>query len=176
MTARPMIRPATEADIPAITAIYGPAVLHGVATFELDPPDVVEMTSRFRSITGAGYPYLVGEVDREVAGYAYVNVYRTRPAYRSTVENSIYIDDRYQRRGVGRALLQALVEETERCGFRQIIAVIGDSGNAGSIAVHRACGFLFSGVLHSVGFKHGRWLDSVMMQRPLGKADSAPPD
>jgi phosphinothricin acetyltransferase len=117
----------------------------------------------------------VAELDGVICGYAYVNVYRTRPAYRSTVENSIYIAENAQRRGVGRALLQQLVAETERRGFRQMIAVIGDSANAASIGLHRVCGFTFSGVLHSVGYKHGRWLDSVFMQRALGAGDSAPP-
>ena len=175
MRATSLIRPATAADMGAVTDIYRPAVLHGVATFELEPPELTEMIRRFEEITAAGYPYLVGEIDGVIGGYAYVNVYRTRPAYRSTVENSIYIYERMQRRGLGKALLMELIAETERRGFRQIIAVIGDSANAGSIGLHRACGFLFSGVLHSVGYKHGRWLDSVMMQKSLGEADTAPP-
>ena len=175
MNAPPTIRPATPADIPAITAIYRPAVLTGAATFEIDPPDEAEMARRFGSITEAGYPYLVAEVDGRIAGYAYVNVYRTRPAYHSTVENSIYIAEDMQRLGVGTALLTKLVAETEQRGFRQIIAVIGDSGNASSIRLHRACGFLFCGVLHSTGYKLGRWLDSVLMQLTVGPGDTTPP-
>ena len=176
MTNAPIIRPATPADIPGITAIYRPAVLTGFATFEIDPPDEAEMARRFASIIETGYPYLVAALDGRIAGYAYVNVYRSRPAYRSTVENSIYIAEDMQRRGVGKVFLNGLVAETGRRGFRQIIAVIGDSGNAGSIGLHRACGFLFSGVLHSTGFKLGRWLDSVLMQLTVGEGDRTPPD
>ncbi len=175
MPTTPRIRPATPADIPAITAIYRPAVLTGTATFEIEAPDAAEMGRRYAAITGGGYPYLVAELDGQVGGYAYVNVYRTRPAYRSTVENSIYVAEEMQRRGLGGALMAALVAESEARGYRQIIAVIGDSGQAASIALHRASGFTFSGVLHAVGYKHGRWLDTVMMQRALGPGDTVPP-
>jgi L-amino acid N-acyltransferase YncA len=170
----PNVRHATPADMPGVTAIYRPAVLHGTATFELDPPDEAEMGRRYAAITGAGYPYLVAELDGRIAGFAYVNVYRTRPAYRATVEDSIYIAEDVQRRGIGTALMTRLILEAEARGYRQIIAVIGDSQQLGSIGLHRACGFTFCGVLHAVGFKHGRWLDSVFMQRALGAADITP--
>ncbi len=168
----PSIRPATAADIGAITAIYRPAVLHGTATFELEPPTDQEMRRRFDEITAAGFPYLVAALNGEVAGYAYVNHHRTRPAYRFVVEDSIYVDPAVQRQGVGRALLEQLIVTSQDRGFRQMIAVIGDSRQWGSIAVHRAAGFTFSGTLHSVGYKFDRWIDSVLMQRPLGPGDS----
>src|SRR3982751_862657 len=123
-------RPATPADIPAITAIYAHAVKHGTASFELEPPDEAEMARRMQSLLDGGYPYLVAEIDNALAGYAYAGPYRPRPAYRFSVEDSIYIDPHVQRRGVGRVLLQCLIEECERRGFRQMIAVIGDSANA----------------------------------------------
>lgn len=169
-----VIRPVVSADAGAITSIYTPAVLQGTATFELDPPGVDEMLQRIEAITGAGYPYLVAERHGEVVGYAYASVYRTRPAYRFTVEDSVYVAAPAQGRGVGRSLLDALVEETAARGYRQMVAVIGDSRQWGSIALHRACGFTFAGTLHSVGYKFGRWIDSVLMQRPLGPGDSSP--
>jgi L-amino acid N-acyltransferase YncA len=167
-----IIRPARVADIPAITAIYRPAVLHGTATFELDPPDEAEMLRRFQQITGDSFPYLVAERDGRLAGYAYVNHYRARPAYRFAVEDSIYIDPAAQRGGIGRALLAKLIDASEASGYRQMIAVIGDSRQWGSIAIHRAAGFTFSGTIHAVGYKFDRWLDSVIMQRPLGPGDT----
>jgi L-amino acid N-acyltransferase YncA len=169
-----VIRPTTAADIPAISAIYEPAVLHGTATFELEPPTEAEMLQRMQDITSAGFPYLVAERDNHVLGYAYVNHYRTRPAYRFVVENSIYVAPSAQGEGIGRALLDELIADSARRGFRQMIAVIGDSRQFGSIALHRSAGFAFSGTLHSVGFKFGRWIDSVLMQRPLGPGDSTP--
>ena len=168
------IRPATKFDIPAIVGIYAPAVLSGTATFELEPPSPAEMLHRFEAIVGAGYPYLVADRDGHVAGYAYVNVYRPRPAYRFAVEDSIYVAADAQGQGIGRQLLDALIEASTARGYRQMIAVIGDSRQAGSIALHRAAGFTFSGTLHSVGFKFGRWLDSVQMQRALGPGDTTP--
>ena len=171
----PTVRLATPADIEAITAIYRPAVLHGTASFEVEPPDEAEMLRRFEAITASGYPYFVAEVDGRVAGYAYVNAYRTRPAYRFTVEDSIYISPDAQGKGVGRVLLDRLVETSTGKGFRLMVAVIGDSKNYGSIALHRAAGFTFSGIIHSVGFKFGRWLDSVIMELPLGTGDKSPP-
>jgi L-amino acid N-acyltransferase YncA len=135
------IRPAIEADLPAITEIYEHAVLHGTATFELIPPDLAEMTRRYRELIEGGYPYFVATLDGEVAGYAYAGAYRPRPAYRFTVENSIYLKPAIHRRGIGLRLLHRLIEECERRGYRQMIAVIGDSANAGSIGVHAACGF-----------------------------------
>jgi L-amino acid N-acyltransferase YncA len=171
----PEIRPATEADLPAITRIYEHAVLHGTATFELIPPDLAEMTRRFRSLMDGGFPYLVGVLDGRVGGYAYAGAYRPRPAYRFTVENSIYLDPAIHRRGVGLMLLRRLIEECEKRGHRQMIAVIGDSANAGSIGVHRACGFQMIGTHPNVGLKFGRWLDTVMMQLPLGEAAKTVP-
>jgi L-amino acid N-acyltransferase YncA len=162
------VRLATPADIPAITRIYAHAVLHGTATFELDPPDEAEMTQRMKTLLDGGFPYIVAENGGALAGYAYAGPYRARPAYRFTVEDSIYVDPGTHRRGLGRALLARLIEEAERSGFRQMIAVIGDSANAPSIEVHRTLGFRMVGNFENVGFKFGRWLDSVLMQRDLG--------
>jgi phosphinothricin acetyltransferase len=169
------IRAATLADIPAITRIYADAVMHGTATFELEPPDQAEMARRMTALHAGGFPYLVAEIGDALVGYAYANHYRTRPAYRFTVEDSIYIDPIAQRRGVGRALLAQLIQECERRGFRQMVAVIGDSAQLASIAIHRALGFRPSGNFENVGFKFGRWLDSVMMQRELGPGAKTKP-
>jgi L-amino acid N-acyltransferase YncA len=171
----PHVRPATPADIPAITRIYAHAVRHGTASFELEPPDEAEMTRRQRALLDGGYPYLVAEIDGSVAGYAYAGPYRTRPAYRFSVENSIYVAPQAHRRGIGRVLLDALIVESEMRGYRLMIAVIGDSAQAPSIALHRAAGFKMVGAFEGVGYKFDRWLDSVLMQRPLGKGSSAPP-
>jgi L-amino acid N-acyltransferase YncA len=171
----PHVRPATPADIPAITRIYAHAVRHGTASFELEPPDEAEMTRRQRALLDGGYPYLVAEIDGSVAGYAYAGPYRTRPAYRFSVENSIYVAQEAHRRGIGRVLLDALIAECELRGYRLMIAVIGDSAQAPSIALHRAAGFKMVGAFEGVGYKFDRWLDSVLMQRPLGKGSSAPP-
>jgi L-amino acid N-acyltransferase YncA len=170
-----LIRPACGADMRAMTAIYRVEVLSGVATFELDPPDEAEMARRFEAVVAGGYPYLIGEAAGQVAGFAYATAYRARPAYRFTVEDSIYVAASAQRRGVGGALLSALIELSGAAGHRQMIAVIGDSANAASIRLHRAAGFTFAGVLHAVGYKHGRWLDSVLMQRSLGPGDASAP-
>jgi len=170
------VRPVRETDIPAIAAIYAHAVLHGVASFELEPPDQAEMTRRMRAITDGRFPYLVAEKAGKVLGYAYAGPYRSRPAYRNSIENSVYVSPDAHRLGVGKALLAELIDICTRLGFRQMIAVIGDSGNAGSIGLHRVLGFTFCGVIHSVGYKHGRWLDSVIMQRALGSGDAMPPD
>jgi L-amino acid N-acyltransferase YncA len=176
---RPMptleIRPTVEADLPAITEIYEHAVLHGTATFELIPPDLAEMTRRYRALIEGGYPHFVATLDGEVAGYAYAGAYRPRPAYRFTVENSIYLKPAIHRRGIGLRLLHRLIEECERRGCRQMIAVIGDSANAGSIGVHTACGFQMIGTHPTVGLKFGRWLDTVMMQRALGAGATTVP-
>ena len=174
MTA-PSIRPTTSADIPAITRIYAHAVLHGTATFELEPPDEAEMLRRFEKLRAGAFPYVVAEIDGAVAGYAYAGLFRERPAYRFTVEDSIYIAPEMHRRGIGRALLMRLIADTEAAGFRQMIAVIGDSANTGSIAVHRSCGFNDAGVYEAVGFKFGRWLDTVQMQRALGEGKTTTP-
>jgi phosphinothricin acetyltransferase len=171
------IRPTTPADLPAITRIYEHAVLHGTATFELVPPDLVEMTRRFNVLADGGYPYFVAALDDGVVGYAYAGPYRPRPAYRFTVENSIYLDPAIHRRGVGLQLLQRLILECEARGYRQMIAVIGDSANAGSIGVHSRTGFKLIGTHPNVGLKFGRWLDTVMMQRDLGEgAATVPPE
>ena len=173
----PVIRAATAADIEAITAIYADAVLHGTGTFEIDPPDVSEMTRRLARIVGAGYPYLVATDAGTVLGYAYANAYRDRPAYRFTVEDSVYVQTASRGRGVGRGLLEALVVAATAGGYRQMVAVIGDGANAGSIALHAGVGFSRAGVLRACGWKAGRWLDAVMMQRALGDgANRAPED
>jgi L-amino acid N-acyltransferase YncA len=169
------IRPATAADLPAITGIYEQAVLYGTATFELVPPDLAEMTRRFGVLMEGGFPYLVAALEGGVAGYAYAGAYRPRPAYRFTVENSVYLEPAIHRRGIGLQLLQGLIAESEARGYRQMIAVIGDSANAGSIGVHAKCGFQMVGTHPSVGFKFGRWLDTVMMQRALGQGASTLP-
>ena len=162
------IRPTTAADLPSITQIYEHAVLYGTATFELIPPDLAEMTRRFDTLTDGGFPYFVASLDGRVVGYAYAGAYRPRPAYRFTVENSVYLQPAIHRRGIGLQLLRRLIAECEARGYRQMIAVIGDSANAGSIGVHAKCGFQMIGTHPSVGFKFGRWLDTVMMQRALG--------
>jgi L-amino acid N-acyltransferase YncA len=172
----PEIRPASEADLPAVTEIYAHAVLHGTATFELIPPDLAEMTRRFTALMDGGYPYLVAALDGAVLGYAYAGPYRPRPAYRFTVENSVYLQPAIHRRGIGLNLLQRLIAECEARGYRQMIAVIGDSANAGSIGVHARAGFAMIGTHRNVGFKFGRWLDTVMMQRALGEGAATLPN
>jgi L-amino acid N-acyltransferase YncA len=170
------IRPAKASDIPAITRIYAHAVEHGTASFELAPPDEGEMARRMSELTGKGYPYLAAESGGALAGYAYAGAYRARPAYRLTVEDSVYIAPDAHRRGIGRALLAALVEAAAARGYRQMIAVIGDSTRqAASIGLHAALGFRHVGILQDVGFKHGRWLDSVYMQRTLGDGATTEP-
>src|SRR5579872_6880154 len=171
------IRPATAADMPAITEIYAHAVRFGTATFELVPPDTGEMRRRFEALKDGGFPYFVAVLERGVVGYAYAASYRPRPAYRFTVENSVYLRPAIHGRGIGRILLQRLIAECEALGFRQMIAVIGDSANLASIGVHRRCGFEMIGTHPNVGLKFGRWLDTVMMQRALGEgAETVPQD
>jgi L-amino acid N-acyltransferase YncA len=162
------IRTASLADIPAIARIYAHAVKHGTATFELEPPDETEMAHRMQAVLDGGFPYLAAEMAGALAGYAYAGHYRIRPAFRFTVEDSLYVDPGAQRLGVGRSLLARLIEESERRGFRQMIAVIGDSAQTPSIEVHRALGFRMIGNMENVGFKFGRWLDTILMQRALG--------
>jgi L-amino acid N-acyltransferase YncA len=169
------IRPTEESDLPAITAIYGEAVRTGTATFELDPPDLAEMTRRFRALVDNGFPYLVALLDGQLVGYAYAGPYRPRPAYRFTVENSVYLAPASHRRGIGLRLMQQLIPACEARGFRQMIAVIGDSANAGSIGLHTRCGFQMIGTHPNVGLKFGRWLDTVMMQLPLGEGGATVP-
>jgi L-amino acid N-acyltransferase YncA len=169
------IREVTFADIPAITRIYAEAVKHGTASFELEPPDQAEMSRRMQALLEGGFPYIAAEIDGVLVGYAYAGPYRPRPAYRFSVEDSIYIDPAAQRKGVGRALLEHLIEDCERRGFRQMIAVIGDSAQAPSIELHRALGFRMIGNIENVGYKFDRWLDSVLMQRPLGAGATTKP-
>jgi L-amino acid N-acyltransferase YncA len=170
-----VIRPSSESDLDAITAIYAHAVTHGTASFELDAPDLAEMTRRRAAILESGYPYLVAEKDGAILGYAYAGAYRTRPAYRSAVEDSIYVAPSAQGQGVGRLLLTALIEECEAQDFRLMVAVIGDEESKGSIGLHRSLGFEPVGVLKGIGYKHGRWLATVLMQRPLGRGMAEPP-
>ena len=170
----PLIRDADASDIGAITAIYRPAVATGLASWEYEPPDEGEMRRRFEAIKTGGYPYFVAEADGRVIGYAYASAYRPRPGYRFTCENSVYVAADVQRSGAGRALLAALIEACTRQGFRQMVAVIGDSGNAPSIQLHRVLGFTYCGVIHSIGWKAGRWIDGVYMQRALGEGDTTP--
>jgi L-amino acid N-acyltransferase YncA len=171
----PEIRPAAATDLSAITEIYEHAVRHGTATFELIPPDLAEMTRRFGVLMDGGFPYLVATLEGRVVGYAYAGAYRPRPAYRFTVENSVYLDPAIHRRGFGLQLLQGLIAECEARGYRQMIAVIGDSANVGSIGVHTRTGFQMVGTHPNVGFKFGRWLDTVMMQRALGEGATTLP-
>jgi phosphinothricin acetyltransferase len=169
------IRPAASTDLPAITEIYEHAVRFGTATFELVPPDLAEMRRRFAALIEGRFPYFVAALDGHVVGYAYAGPYRPRPAYRFTVENSIYLQPAIHGRGIGLKLLQRLIAECEGRGYRQMIAVIGDSANAASVGVHSRCGFEMIGTHPNVGFKFGRWLDTVMMQRPLGEGAATLP-
>jgi L-amino acid N-acyltransferase YncA len=170
-----ILRPATAADVAAITAIYRPAVLEGTASFELEPPDEAEMLGRFTAITDAGYPYFVATLADRVVGYAYASAYRTRPGYRFTVEDSVYIAPEAQGKGVGSLLLKALIEASTAKRYRLMVAVIGDSRNQASVTLHRNAGFTFCGTIHSIGYKFGRWLDTVIMELPLGEGDKSAP-
>ena len=172
-----LIRPATVADLAPVTAIYAGHVLHGSATFEIDPPDLAEMTRRHADVTARGLPWLVLEEHGKVVGYAYAGSFRPRPAYRHCLEDSIYLAEGAAGRGHGRLLLVELLARCEAAGARQMLAVIGDSGNAASIGVHRALGFAHTGTIEAAGWKFGRWLDVVIMQRQLGLGSStaAPP-
>jgi L-amino acid N-acyltransferase YncA len=171
------IRPATPADVPAITRIYAHAVKTGTASFELEPPDEAEIARRMQAVLDGKFPYFVAELDGVVVGYAYASFYRTRPAYRFTVEDSVYVAPDLHRRGIGKALLTRLIEACTLLGFRQMIAVIGDSEQAASIGVHKACGFEPAGNLRNIGWKFGRWLDTPLMQLALGPgATTAPQD
>src|SRR5439155_16481256 len=169
------IRRAAAADLPLISEIYEHAVRYGTATFELIPPDLNEMTRRFGLMVDGGFPYLIAALEGRVVGYAYAGAYRPRPAYRFTVENSIYLQPAIHRRGIGLQLLQRLIAESEARNYRQMIAVVGDSANAGSIGVHAKCGFEMIGTHPNVGFKFGRWLDTVLMQRALGDGAATVP-
>ncbi len=175
MTTALTIRPSTANDLPAITAIYAWNVDHGTGTFELEAPDLAEMTRRRDDVVGKGLPWLVAERNGQVLGYAYANHFRPRRAYRFCLEDSIYLADTARGQGIGRLLLAELVARCEAAGARQMLAVIGDSANAGSIGVHRALGFEHTGLLRSAGWKFGRWLDVVLMQKSLGTGDSNEP-
>ncbi len=173
---RVIVRPVEDADMSAVSDIYAHHVLHGKASFEETPPTEMDMCDRRDALLDGGYPYLVAETDGQVVGYAYAGAYRPRPAYRNTVENSVYVAPGQEGNGVGTALLEDIIQRCEATGFRQMIAIIGDSGNDGSIALHARCGFHPVGIMKSVGFKHGVWLDSVVMQRPLGPGDTILPE
>jgi L-amino acid N-acyltransferase YncA len=169
------IRDVTSPDIPAIRAIYAAEVLTGVATFEEVPPTETEMTARIDKISKAGLPYIVAERDGEVLGYAYAGPFHTRAAYRSTLENTVYIRPDFHRQGIGRALLAELIARAEAGGYRQMMALITYLPDSASVALHSALGFCTMGIAKSVGFKHGSWLDVAYMQRALGAADTTPP-
>ncbi|MBU8974637.1 GNAT family N-acetyltransferase [Lysobacter sp. MMG2] len=167
------IRAAVVADLPAITALYAQEVRDHVATYEYDEPDAAEMARRWQAVVAQGYPYLVAERNGVFAGYAYVSSYRTREGYRWTVEDTVYVHPDHVGRGVGRALLQRLIDDCTALGLRQMVAVVGDVTNLASIALHEKLGFRTVGVFQGLGRKHGRWLDTVQMQRALGKGNES---
>jgi phosphinothricin acetyltransferase len=171
----PTIRPSTEADLSAITAIYAHHVLHGTGTFETTPPTEDDMRQRRADVLGKGLPYIVIEDGAQVLGFAYANWFKPRPAYRFSVEDSIYLAPAQEGRGLGSALMQALLNQLEAAGIRKVMAVIGDSANAASIGVHRRAGFAHAGVVQSCGWKFDRWLDIVLMDKTLGDGDHTPP-
>lgn len=170
-----IVRDAQPADMAAVQAIYATHVLHGLATFEEIPPDLAEMNARREAVLAAGLPYLVAQVEDRVVGYSYATAYRARAAFRYTLEDSVYVADGLVGRGVGHALLQELLARCASGGWRQMLAVIGDSDNSRSIALHRRFGFEHAGTQCSVGFKFGRWVDTVQMQRALGEGDRTLP-
>ena len=171
-----LIRPSRNADVEAIAAIYSHHVLHGTGTFETEPPTVTDMAARRADVLSKDLPYLVAERDGEILGFAYCNWFKPRPAYRYSAEDSIYLADSARGQGIGAKLLAALSEAAEATGVRKLIAVIGDSGNAGSIGVHRAQGFTHVGVLKDCGWKFGKWLDVVLMEKALGEGNSSRPE
>lgn len=170
-----LVRDASEADLEGIARIYAHHVKYGLASFEEVPPTAEDLRSRRAAVLEAGLPYLVAQLQGEVVGYAYASAYRPRRAYRYTIEDSVYVEPGLTGLGLGSALLTALIERCEAGPWRQMLAVIGDSANAGSIALHRRLGFSHVGTFAAVGFKLGRWVDSVLMQRPLGASDQVPP-
>ncbi|WP_295136036.1 GNAT family N-acetyltransferase [uncultured Reyranella sp.] len=169
------IRDAREGDMRFVQEIYAHHVLHGLASFEEEAPGVVEMIDRRENVLKLGLPYLVAEMDGRIVGYSYASLYRPRPAYRHTIEDSVYVRDGFAGNGIGRELLSTLIRRCEGGSWRQMLAVIGDSANAGSIGLHGSQGFRQIGKLDAVGFKFGRWVDSILMQRPLGKGAMALP-
>lgn len=176
MADEPILRDARESDMPAVQAIYAHHVIHGTASFELEPPTLEQMLQRRADICANGLPYLVAERDGEVVGYAYATPYRPRPAYRFTVEDSVYVREGMAGFGIGHALLAAVIQHCTASGRRQMVAIIGNSENSASIRLHARLGFRQVGVFESVGFKHGRWLDTVIMQCELGEGASTTPD
>ena len=171
----PTIRPSQDSDLPQITAIYSHHVLHGTGTFETDPPSESDMLARRADVLGKGLPYLVAEDGRRVLGYAYCQWFKPRPAYRFSAEDSIYLHPDAAGKGLGKELLAELEKQAEAVGIRKLIAVIGDSGNLGSVGVHRSRGFSHIGAIGSCGWKFGRWLDIVLMEKTLGDGDRTPP-
>jgi L-amino acid N-acyltransferase YncA len=169
-----LIRPSLDTDIPAIQAIYAHHVLHGTGTFETEPPTLADMTARRADVLGKSLPYLVIEVSGQVQGFAYANWFKPRPAYRFSVEDSIYMAEGTGGKGLGKLLLTELLAQLERGGIRKAMAVIGDSENHGSVGLHRACGFTTIGIVKSCGWKFGQWRDIVMMEKTLGLGDSTP--
>lgn len=169
------ITDATEADMAAIQAIYAWHVLHGIASFETEPPAVADMIGRRAAVLDNGLPWLAARLDNRVVGYCYLGLYRPRHAYRFTVEDSVYIHPEMGGRGIGYALLAKAIERAQQGGWRQMLAVIGNSGNIGSIRLHEKLGFHLIGTLSAVGFKHGRWVDTLLMQRPLGEGQDTLP-
>jgi L-amino acid N-acyltransferase YncA len=169
-----IIRDSAEADLTAIQRIYAHHVLHGLASFEEEPPTVAELARRRAEVLARGLPHLVAEQGGDVVGYSYASPYRARAAYRFSIEDSVYVAEGLSGGGIGRALLTALIAKCEAGGWRQMVAIIGDSGNAASITLHERLGFRMVGTFRAIGFKHGRWVDSVLMQRALGVGDTAP--
>lgn len=170
-----IIRPSRDEDVPILAAFYAASVKTETASWEYEAPDLAEFTRRRADILARGYPYLVAELDGKPVGYSYASAFRARIGYRFVVEDSIYVDPAMKGRGIGRKLLLALIDECTRLGYRQMVAVIGDSANAGSIKLHAACGFEHAALFKGIGWKFGRWLDSVQMQRTLGEGAGVPP-
>lgn len=171
-----IIRPSRDDDLPAISAIYAHHVLHGTGTFETTPPSQAEMAARRADVLGKGLPFLVAEEAGRLLGFAYCQWFKPRPAYRFSAEDSIYLDPQAAGQGLGRRLLDELARKAQAAGIRKLIAVIGDSGNAASVGLHRALGFTPAGTLTACGWKFGRWLDIVLMEKSLGQGNTTPPE
>lgn len=171
-----LIRPSRDEDVPALTAIYVASVATETASWEYDSPSVTEFAQRRLDVLAKDLPYFTAEIDGHVVGYSYASAYRARVGYRFVVEDSVYVLDEMKGRGIGKRLLMTLIDECVKRGYRQMIAVIGDSANAGSIHLHAACGFEHVGVFKGIGYKFDRWLDSVQMQRALGAGNTLPPE
>ena len=169
------IRNCVDADVPRITEIYARSVIEEVASFELTPPDEAEMARRRKGLVETGMPYLVAEINGQIIGYAFAGLFRTRPAYGGTVENTVYVDPQAHRRGVGSRLTRKIIEECTAQGYRQMIAVISGTEDCASIKMHRALGFVDAGRNRAVGYKHGRWIDTFNLQLALGEGDTTPP-